>query len=282
MSDLQLSEEQLAARITTAIRATFNAAAEHFDDGPLSFWEHFGRRTVELAAIEPGSSVLDVCCGTGASALPAAERVTVAGRVVGIDLADQLLDLARAKASERGLENVEFAVGDLAHLDVADGSFDVVICVLGIFFAPDMAAAMAELWKAVKPGGTLAVTTWGRRAFEPANTMYWDAVEAERPDMRPATFPWARIGDPGDLTRFFLDAGTPPPTIVTETLAHPITPEDFWTVVLGSGYRIVLDPMGPEAAGRVRTALRHRMEREQVNELVADLMYARVRKPHPS
>jgi ubiquinone/menaquinone biosynthesis C-methylase UbiE len=57
---------------------------------------------VELAAIEPGGAVLDVCCGTGASAMPAAERVSPTGRVVGIDLADRLLDLARAKADERG------------------------------------------------------------------------------------------------------------------------------------------------------------------------------------
>jgi hypothetical protein len=112
--------------------------------------------------------------------------------------------------------------------------------------------------------------------------MYWDAVEAERADMRPATFPWAGISEPGTLTRLFLDAGTPPPTIVAETMAHPIAPEDFWTVVLGSGYRIVLAPMGPEAAGRVRTALLRRMDREQVKELVADLMYARARKPLPS
>jgi hypothetical protein len=52
--------------------------------------------------------------------------------------------------------------------------------------------------------------------------------------------------------------------------------------VLGSGYRIVLAPMGPEAAGRVRTALLRRMDREQVKELVADLMYAHARKPLPS
>ena len=79
--------------------------------------------------------------------------------------------------------NVEFAEGDMTRLDVADNSMDVVVCVLGLYFAQDQPSAVAELWRVVKPGGTLAVTTWGRRALEPANTMYLEAVAAERPDL---------------------------------------------------------------------------------------------------
>jgi SAM-dependent methyltransferase len=60
--------------------------------------------------------------------------------------------------------------------------FDIVICVFGIFFLPDMAAAVAELWRLVRPGGALAVTVWGPRFLEPATTAFWDAVGAERPD----------------------------------------------------------------------------------------------------
>ena len=169
--------------VKALIRATFNAAAKYFDDAPLFFWDHCGTRTVELAGVAPGNRVLDVCCGTGASALPAAQRVGPTGRVVGVDLAEQLLVRARAKARERGLDNVEFTEGDMTRLDVADNSMDVVVCVLGLYFAQDQPSAVAELWRVVRPGGTLAVTTWGRRALEPANTMYLEAVAAERPDL---------------------------------------------------------------------------------------------------
>ena len=66
--------------------STYNAAADHFDDEPLGFWARFGRRTVERLALRAGGAVLDVGCGTGASAIPAAERVGPSGRVIGVAL----------------------------------------------------------------------------------------------------------------------------------------------------------------------------------------------------
>src|SRR5580658_2167951 len=118
--------------------ATYNAASDHFDDPALSFWDRFGQRTVERLGLRPGEKVLDVCCGSGASALPAAARVGPAGRVVGVDLSDRLLDLCRAKAKARGLRNVEARRGDMEHLDLPKESFDAVVCVFGLFFATDV------------------------------------------------------------------------------------------------------------------------------------------------
>ena len=265
--------------VQAIIRTTFNAAAEHFDDAPLFFWDRCGTRTVELAGVAPGDRVLDVCCGSGASALPAAERAGPTGRVVGVDLAERLLVRARAKARERRLDNVRFVEGDMTNLEVADGSMDVVICALGLYYAQDQPSALAELWRTVRPGGTLAVTTWGRQALEPAQTMFLDALAAERPDLgRRQALPWDRLDQPAALTNVFLKGGAPPPTIVQETLVHPMGADDFWTVVLGSGYRISVDTMGPVAADRVRTALRQRMNQAQVQDLTSDFIYARVRK----
>ena len=91
---------------------TYNAAGDFFDASPLSFWDYLGRRTIELASLPSGSRVLDVCCGTGPSALPGAEAVGPAGNVIGVDLATGLLELARQKAAQRRLRNIEFEIGD--------------------------------------------------------------------------------------------------------------------------------------------------------------------------
>ena len=107
--------------------ATYNAAADRYDDPANSFWERFGRATVERLRLSPGARVLDVCCGSGASALPAAETVGSKGFVLGIDLAEGLLRLARAKAAARGLSNVEFRVGDMLDLRLPEAPFDAVI-----------------------------------------------------------------------------------------------------------------------------------------------------------
>ena len=85
---------------------TYNAAADSYDRRPLSFWNYFGDQTIERLWLPTGSSVLDVCCGAGASALSAAKRVGPRGKVIGVDLAKELLELARAKAAQQHLGNI--------------------------------------------------------------------------------------------------------------------------------------------------------------------------------
>src|ERR1041385_2977294 len=120
---------------------TYNAAADFFDASPLGFWDYFGRQTIELASLSNGSRVLDVCCGSGASALPAAEAVGPEGNVIGVDLAKELLELARTKTSQRRLGNIEFEIVDMLSMRFPVKSFDAVVCVFGIFFVPNMATA---------------------------------------------------------------------------------------------------------------------------------------------
>jgi ubiquinone/menaquinone biosynthesis C-methylase UbiE len=128
----------------------FNAAADNFDDSALGFWNYFGRNTIEKLSLQTGAQVLDVCCGSGASAIPAAEAVGPSGLVVGIDLADNLLELARAKAGRRLLKSILFHKADMLALPYPDESFEAVICVFGIFFVPDMSSAVQELWRFVR------------------------------------------------------------------------------------------------------------------------------------
>jgi ubiquinone/menaquinone biosynthesis C-methylase UbiE len=144
-------------------QTAYNSASDHFDDEPLAFWARIGSGTVERLALPAGATVLDVGCGTGASAIPAATAVGPTGRVIGVDLAEQLLNRAREKARQQGLSNVEFRQGDMENLGYQDGFFDAVISVFSVFFVPDMTKQVAELWRMVKPGGQLAVTTGGRR-----------------------------------------------------------------------------------------------------------------------
>jgi len=146
--------------------AAYNAAADHSDDEALGVWAKYGGRTVERLALPSGASVLDVGCGTGASAIPAAERVGPNGKVIAVDLAERLLEIARHKAASRNLGNIEFRLGDMEDLGYPDRHFDAVICVFAIFFVPDVAKQIKELWRTVRPGGQLAITTWGPRVWD--------------------------------------------------------------------------------------------------------------------
>ncbi len=189
-------------------RFAYDAASDTYDHPALGFWDRFGRRTVEYLALHRGAHVLDVCCGSGASALPAAEIVGTPGTVLGLDISERLLALARAKAAERGFAHAQFRIGELERLDVPPRTFDAVVCVFGVFFTPDMAAAVRGMWEAVRPGGTLAVTTWGPGLFEPGNTAFWEAVAAEQPALNRGFNPWDRIDRP-ETRMFAVIARTP-------------------------------------------------------------------------
>lgn len=103
---------------------TYDLAADCFDAGPLEFWARYGRRTVDRLRLRPGARVLDVACGTGASALPAAHAVGPTGHVIGVDLAERLFVLAQEKAARQKLVNLEFRQGDMTRLEYPDGAFD--------------------------------------------------------------------------------------------------------------------------------------------------------------
>ncbi len=166
--------------------STYDSAADSFDAPALGFWDYFGRRTVEQLGLQAGERVLDVACGSGASAIPAARDVGPQGSVLGVDLSENLLELAQAKASRANLHNLQFKKADMLALDLPDRSFDAVICVFGIFFIPDIVGAARELWRLVKPAGKLSITTWGESLFEPANTIFWNAIAQVRPELTKA------------------------------------------------------------------------------------------------
>jgi ubiquinone/menaquinone biosynthesis C-methylase UbiE len=260
--------------------ATYDAAADTYDDPANSFWARFGRRTVERLGLKPGERVLDACCGSGASALPAGEFVGASGSVLGIDLSHRLLDLARAKAHERGLAHVVFRAGDLLYLPVPAGSFDAVVCVFGVFFVADMGAAVRSLWRAVRPGGALAITTWGPRFFEPASSVFWNAIRDVRPDLHKAFHPWDRISDPASLDAVLRDGGVDSAEIVAESGEHPIpTPEAWWAAVRGSGYRGTLEQLTAAQRERVRSANLEFARRTNLRAIEANVVYALARKP---
>ena len=73
------------------------------------------------------------------------------------------------------------------------GSFDAVVCVFGVFFAADMAAFVAEMRRLVRPGGTLAITTWGPDWCEPASSAFWESVRELDPSLFRAFNPWDEI-----------------------------------------------------------------------------------------
>jgi ubiquinone/menaquinone biosynthesis C-methylase UbiE len=116
---------------------------------------------IERLALEPGARVLDVACGSGNLAIAAARR---GAAVTGVDIAPNLLEQARARAAAEGLA-VRFDEGDAEELPYPDESFDEVVTMFGAMFAPRPERAAAEMVRACRPGGRVAMANWTPAGF---------------------------------------------------------------------------------------------------------------------
>ena len=113
-------------------------------------------QVIERLEPRPGVRWLDLACGTGAVAELAAEA---GADVTGIDLAPGLIETARERAAERGLD-IDYQVGDCENLEVPEGAFDAVSSTCGVMFAPDHETTARELARVTKPGGRIALANW--------------------------------------------------------------------------------------------------------------------------
>jgi ubiquinone/menaquinone biosynthesis C-methylase UbiE len=157
---------------TARVAALFDALAATYDAVGVDFFQPIAAGLLAALEPRPGERWLDLGCGRGAVLLPAAAAVGPGGAAVGLDVSPAMVAQARALAAERGLGNVEVAVGDAQGPRPTAGQFDVLASSLVLFFLEDPGAALAA-WRALlRPGGRLGITTFG--PVDPR----WERVDA--------------------------------------------------------------------------------------------------------
>jgi SAM-dependent methyltransferase len=170
---------------------------------------------LDAAGVGPGSRLLDVACGTGIVARSARSRVGDDGAVVGVDLNDAMLTVAR-----RLDPDVDWRQGDAAALPVDDGTFDAVTCQMAMMFFPDRVGALAEMARATRSDGRVAIVVPAGLDQQPAYGPFVEiAARHAGPDARSLLATYWNCGDLDDLCRSFEQAGLD----VTATSTEPGT-----------------------------------------------------------
>ncbi len=231
---------------------TYSSASADYAIASEDFWGFVSDDTISLLDPRPGLRALDFCCGPGPMTVRLAERLGPTGYVEGADILGDMLAIARSRTRERGLDNVRLNFADIDDLPPGDESFDIVNCSLGIYFAKDMVRTLRSFWSYVRPGGTLAITTIGRRLFDPVLPVFFASCRAERPGMG-TYLPWVRTEDPEVVHELLTAAGASDPAVTTKDTPMDLpTPASWWPVVHASGLRrLEADLEGP-AEARVR------------------------------
>jgi ubiquinone/menaquinone biosynthesis C-methylase UbiE len=146
------------AELKQRLRATWMAG----DFGQIARLNaHEGDGFVDRLQLKPGTKLLDVACGTGNLAIPAAQAGAV---VIGLDIAPNLLQQARERAEAEGLK-IEFVEGDAEKLPYPDGKFDAVVSMFGAMFAPRPGVVALELKRVCRSGGLIAMANWTPEGF---------------------------------------------------------------------------------------------------------------------
>jgi len=144
-------------------RYGWDRAADHYERYWRKQLEPAQTRLLEMAELLPGEEVLDVSCGTGMVTFLAADRVGREGRVLGTDISQAMIEMAREEAARRHLSHVTFERMDAEELEVEDGGFDAALNSLGLMFIPDIGKAFREMHRALRPGGRAVAAVWGER-----------------------------------------------------------------------------------------------------------------------
>ena len=136
------------------------------------------------------------------------------------------------------------------------------------------------MWRLVAPGGVLAITTWGPGFAEPGSGQFWETVRAVAPSLYKAYNPWDEITSTAALTELLTRAGVARPTVTAVAGQHHIGyPDQFWDIVLGSGYRATVDALSQDQRDTVRERLLARLRAAGVTTLRADVVFGTAERP---
>lgn len=170
---------------------------------PVAVW------LVERADPQPGERILELACGPGDTGFMAARRVGAEGLLISSDAAEGMLDVARERSREQGVENVEFKQLQLEWIDMPTADVDAILCRWGVMLTVDPAAALQECRRVLRPGGRLAMAVWDLPEKNPWALISMQSLialgHAEPP--APGAPGMFALSQPGRLSQMLEDAG---------------------------------------------------------------------------
>ena len=225
---------------------------------PVSQW------LVEAIRPQPGHTVLELAAGPGDTGLLAAELINPGGTLISSDVAQSMVDVARMRARELGIDNVEFRVLNAESIELASARVDAVLCRWGYMLLADPAAALRETRRVLRPGGRVALSVWDAAERNPWASVAMEEMQrvvggAEAEPGQPGMFALAPPGRIGELMRA---AGFTEVEVEALDLTFAFGDLDEWwedRVTLSTSFADALAELDPVRRDEVRAAIDERL-----------------------
>lgn len=190
----------------------------------------YADEAVKASMLKPAAHILDVACGPGALAIKLA---SAASCVYGIDFSASMLNIFKREVVRMGISNIFMQQGDAQILPYADNQFDAAFSMFGLMFFPDRRRGFAEMYRTLKTGGTIAVTSWGPIDESPAMQIMFGALRVMKPDLPEPQRSIGSLENPDVFRQEMQEAGFREVKIQRVTKAVPvITIPDFWEAMV--------------------------------------------------
>lgn len=226
------------------IQKGFDTVAKGYDHPSLFFFPQTAEKLLEALKLSPDQHLLDVCTGTGAVSIPAAQMLHL-GKVTGIDLSTGMLLQAKTKAKTLGLENTEFLQMDLEKMTFEEATMDAASISFGLFFLEDMTQGLRNIAHCVKSQGKIALSSFSGDAFFPLADVFIKHYEETGRTVPPLS--WKRLSTAELITDHFNAVGINEIEFVHLPLGCQMSSsEAWWDVVWNAGWRSLLNNLSEE------------------------------------
>ena len=227
--------------LSKKIKQTFDTVATGYDHSALQFFPASAAHLCHYLAPQAGEKIVDVAAGTGNVTLAIAAAQPKA-HITGIDFSDNMLEVARTKAAQAQLSNVEFANHALPQLDLPLNYFDAASCGFGIFFLEDMVAGMQAIRSTLKPEGRLVISSFYQGSFSPQTELFGQRLT--RYGVEPPQQLWQRISTEAPLEQLFRASGFTNISTHVEDVSYQVEGvEQWWALLWNAGYRGLLNQL---------------------------------------
>lgn len=243
------------------ITSVFDLVAKKYDNPSLRFFPACADKLVEIAQITPNQKVLDIATGTGMVAMAAAQRLEDSNHLQAIDLSENMISQARSNFQRAKLSNVDFHIMDAEELTFESDYFDVITCSYGLFFIPDMSAALKSWLRVLKPGGKLVFTSFSPSAFKPLSDIFLKNL-AEF-DITPPTPRWLQLAEEELCKKLLIENGFEYPQLEQSQLGYYLEGFDnWWESIQSAGYRGLYEQLPQES--RADFKMKHNTDIEKI------------------